>query len=159
MFFLHLGFVSDNDVLQGVVNSPSSADFLLCTKVSNSEGVNPIVGFAIYYNPTSIISLLGSAQVVSLPVLSCSYVPAIEKLNLEHDEEVESSIKKVILPKIWELASIFIILFQMISEPFDLHIHQILKQIDALPVLKLSLKEEKSPQECYEVSHTNFTRN
>lgn len=87
---------TDNDLLQGVVNSPSSADYLLCTKVSSSEDLNPIVGFAVYYNPTSIIALLANAQVVSLPVLSCSYVPAIENLDLEDGEQADYPIRKVI---------------------------------------------------------------
>jgi hypothetical protein len=44
-----------------------------------------------------------------------------------------------------------IIYFQLLKEPFDVHIKKFLKHNVSQPILKLGLNADPSPQECMEV--------
>ncbi|KAF2878759.1 hypothetical protein ILUMI_27410 [Ignelater luminosus] len=124
----------DDDLLNLIVNQPSTADYLVCTKLASSnEKLNPVIGFGVYYDPTSIISLLANGQVVSSLIASFASLPYTEDLMPEDIENFNSPLKK------------------MLSEPFDLQIQKILKQASSQPILKISGNTERTQQECYEL--------
>lgn len=76
---------------------PTCAEYLVCTKVLNSETSNTVVGFALYYEPTSIIAILSDGSVVTLGILAETIAPidqSIIKSELE-DSQICSPLKKV----------------------------------------------------------------
>lgn len=89
-------FYVDDDILHIIVNQPSTADYLVCTKLASSnEKLNPVIGFGIYYDPTSIITLLANGQVVSSLIASFASLPYTEDLLPEDIENFNSPLKKV----------------------------------------------------------------
>ncbi|KAI4454450.1 nucleoporin nup84-related [Holotrichia oblita] len=115
-------------------NLTSTAEYLICTKMATSEEVNPVIGFAIYYNPPSILALLGNGQLVSLTLAALFMIPTPDVLPTDNLETMTSPLK------------------QMLSEPFDVVIQKILKQSTTQPILKLpSTGPEPTQQECYEL--------
>lgn len=77
-----------------IVNQQCTADYLLCTKTASSASVNPVIGFGVYYNPTSIITLLAQGQVVSSLAVSFS-LSSDEELQTEDIENFNTPLKKV----------------------------------------------------------------
>ncbi|KAF7282099.1 hypothetical protein GWI33_003216 [Rhynchophorus ferrugineus] len=120
--------------------NPSSAEYLLCTKTVNSDKANPVTGFTIYYEPTSIISLLSDGSVVTLGILTA---PLASKENniLSNDDDKTSN--RILSP-----------LKKMLNEPFDEYIQKILKKSSSQPVLKLSSTLNNTPEECYDLLQT-----
>ncbi|CAH1129598.1 unnamed protein product [Ceutorhynchus assimilis] len=125
----------DQSPSSDIFNNPSAAEYLVCTKTSASRKSNPVIGFAVYYEPTSIISLLSDGSVVTMALLSAPIVPKSEMSFLEKDGEgeVKSPLKK------------------MLNEPFDQYIQKILKKGSSRPLLKLSSTSSNTPEECYDL--------
>ncbi|KAK5638860.1 hypothetical protein RI129_013155 [Pyrocoelia pectoralis] len=123
----------DENFMERLVNDSSTVDYVLCTKMATSSKVNPVIGFSVYYNPTSMIALLGKGQLVSMLLLSFTPLPCTYDLLPEDIESFKSPLKK------------------MLSEPFDMQIYKILRQATSQPILKLSGTENLSQQECYEL--------
>ncbi|XP_056634772.1 nuclear pore complex protein Nup88 [Diorhabda sublineata] len=109
----------------------SKAEYLVCTKTATSENSNPVIGFALYYEPPSIITLLSDGSVVTLGVLLGSSLPNVEDIILE--EDVTSPLKK------------------MLQEPFEKYIENILKKTSTQPILKLPNVNENNQENCYEL--------
>lgn len=128
---LHTFLSSDglDDSMVDILQQQSSADYLICTKTANSQSLNPVIGFSVYYDPMSILTLLANNQLVTLPVVSLPLLPSAEEIQKEHLEPMTSPMK------------------QMLSNPFDAHIQNILKKIGSQPILKLSSSAECSQQD------------
>ncbi|KAF5291611.1 hypothetical protein FQA39_LY14333 [Lamprigera yunnana] len=123
----------DESLMEQLVTQPSSAEYLLCTKTASSNKINPVIGFSLYYDPTSTIMLLAKGQVISTLLLSFASLPNIDDFLPENLTDMNTPLKK------------------MLSEPFDLQIYKILKQASSQPILKLSDSGSNSQQECYEL--------
>lgn len=123
----------EDDLLEAIVNQPSTADYLLCTKMTSSKNINPIIGFALYYDPISVMALLAQGQLVSLLMVAFSRVDVTDDYELEDIGAFNSPLKK------------------MLSEPFDSKIQRILKDVPYQPIIKVSHIREHSQEECYEL--------
>ncbi|KAJ8951120.1 hypothetical protein NQ318_021564 [Aromia moschata] len=143
---VHSVTITSLDDLQSFVNGPedvdpapdlfqssSTAEYLLCTKTSVSERANPVLGFSLYYEPTSVITLLNDGSLVTLAILYASLPPKIEDLRIKDDEEFNSPLKK------------------MLKEPFDQYIQKILMKASSQPLLKLSSSTTQSQEQYYEL--------
>ncbi|XP_025831243.1 nuclear pore complex protein Nup88 [Agrilus planipennis] len=124
-------FSGPEDDLENVVNERSSADYLLCTKIANSDNKNPVIGFALYYNPPSVLVLLSNGQLVVLS-LAPSLIHNYGDIDYDNIDNLDSPLKK------------------MLREPFDVYVQRILKQAKNQPILKLS-GGNHTQQECYEL--------
>lgn len=78
-----------------LLTNPSVAEYLICTKTLSSSDKNPVIGFSVYHKPTSVVSLLANGQLVSLALLTNTFLPAIEDLGEHAIEEMNSPLKKV----------------------------------------------------------------
>lgn len=59
------------------------------------EKRNPVIGFSLYYEPTSVVALLANGDLVSLALLTSSLLPPLENLETCDAEELQSPLKKV----------------------------------------------------------------
>ncbi|XP_044260478.1 nuclear pore complex protein Nup88 isoform X2 [Tribolium madens] len=116
-----------------IFNSESKAEYLVCTKTSNSEKTNPVIGFSLYYEPTSLIAILADGNLVTLGILTAEVLPKIEDLALGDKQETNSPLKK------------------MLREPFDINIQKLLKRSSNQPILKLGGDGKHSQKECHEL--------
>lgn len=126
-----LSMPEDETSVDDIFANTSKAEYLVCTKTATSENTNPVIGFALYYEPPSIITLLSDGSVVTLGVLLCSSLPNVENIILE--EDVTSPLKK------------------MLKEPFEKYIENILKKTSTQPILKLPNVHENNQENCYEL--------
>lgn len=85
-----------DDPLIDLFAQPSTAEYLVCTKSGSSEKANPVVGFSLYHEPTSIVSLLADGQLVTLALITTAPLPALEDLGDNAIEELNSPLKKVV---------------------------------------------------------------
>ncbi|KAL1501464.1 hypothetical protein ABEB36_006780 [Hypothenemus hampei] len=133
---LHSYITSSEDVepTSDLFVNPSSSEYLICTRTLASEKSNPVLGFALYYEPTSVIALLNDSSVFTLGILPAA-IEDNEKLLLDalDKTEVQSPLKK------------------MLNEPFDQYIQKILKKGCSRPLLKLSSTSGDGPDERYEL--------
>lgn len=59
--------ISDStQIIDDVFVNCSSVEYVMCTKVSNSNDTNSILGFTIYYEPKSVIVFLSDGDLISL---------------------------------------------------------------------------------------------
>ncbi|KAL3270648.1 hypothetical protein HHI36_021177 [Cryptolaemus montrouzieri] len=116
-----------------IFSTSSTPEYLVCTKTTTTKSCNPVVGFSVYYNPNSIITLLANGSLLSLALMNTSALPKLEKLTLHSEKVVESPIKEVL------------------KMPFDQYIHNLLKKAESHPIIKLSRNEEHSLKECHEL--------
>uniref|UniRef100_A0A1Y1L9A3 Nucleoporin Nup88 n=1 Tax=Photinus pyralis TaxID=7054 RepID=A0A1Y1L9A3_PHOPY len=123
----------DENFMEQLVNEASTVEYVVCTKTATSNKINPVIGFSIYYNPPSMVALLGNGQLISMLLLSFTSLPCTYDFLPEDIENFKSPLKK------------------MLSEPFDVQIYKILKQAASQPILKLNNSENHSQQECYEL--------
>ncbi|KAG5891444.1 hypothetical protein JTB14_019922 [Gonioctena quinquepunctata] len=132
-FMIVMNFhITDVDPTPDIFMRPTKAEYLLCTKTATSEKVNPVIGFALYYEPTAIIALLGNRSLVTLGVLYAADPPKIGDMA-DENEGGTSPLKK------------------MLQEPFDQYIQKILKKTSTQPVLKLHSSGEHTQEQCYEL--------
>ncbi|XP_050302097.1 nuclear pore complex protein Nup88 [Anthonomus grandis grandis] len=126
---------ADTDPTSDIFINPSSAEYLVCTKTTSSTKSNPVMGFSLYYEPTSIITLLGDGSVVTLGILAAPIAKKDNLLGLHggDGENVQSPLKK------------------MLNEPFDQYIQHILKKGASGPLLKLSSTTNNTPEETYDL--------
>lgn len=68
---------------------------MICTKVASSEIVNPVIGFSLYYEPSSILVLLANGQLVSLSLATLFTIPVPDLSEPEELEVMNSPLKKV----------------------------------------------------------------
>lgn len=107
----------------------SKTEYLVCTKTASSDDVNYILGFSVFYEPSSIITLLADGTVISLSVL---YTRKVDRL--------ESSGNEATMPY-----------KKMLSEPFDQYIQNILSKASTQLILKLPLKADHSQEQLYKL--------
>lgn len=69
---------------------------MICTKTSTSENINPVIGFALYHNPTCALTLLKNGQLVTLAVVTMPLLPSAEELEKNDMENMTSPLKKVV---------------------------------------------------------------
>ncbi|XP_019869929.2 nuclear pore complex protein Nup88 [Aethina tumida] len=126
-------FVSSEleEIDSDVFNKSSQAEYLVCTKTASSDVCNPVVGFALHHEPSSIITLLADGSLVTLGILT-AVLPPVEPPTRKNVSAVESPLRT------------------MLREPFDHYIQSILKKASTQPILKLN-SGEKSVEECYEL--------
>ncbi|KAJ8975477.1 hypothetical protein NQ317_019805 [Molorchus minor] len=118
----------DLDPSREIFQMPSKAEYIVCTKTSSSEKVNPVIGFSLYYEPTSIIALLGDGSLVTLAILYAPLPPKIEDLHMEDREEYHSPLKK------------------MLEEPFDEYIQKVLKKVYDAAGFEASIFSQSHPR-------------
>lgn len=82
-----------------IFSNQTSAEYLVCTKTSNTTTSNPIVGFSLYYEPTSVIAMLSDGSVVTMGIMSAALPPKTEDILLDQ-VEVQSPLKKVYIPSL-----------------------------------------------------------
>ncbi|RZC36256.1 nuclear pore complex protein Nup88, partial [Asbolus verrucosus] len=98
-----------------------------------------MIGFSLYYEPTSLIAILADGSLLSLGILTAEILPRIEELQIEEEKtDVSSPLKK------------------MLREPFDHNIQKILKRSSNQPILKLGGDGKHSQKECYEVGNSEI---
>lgn len=125
---------NDQDNLIDLFKVNSSAEYLLCTKTTASSASNPVIGFSICYDPLSVVILLANGRIISLAIVSLPLLPSSEDLEVRNLEAMETPLKK------------------MLSNPFDVIIQKILKNINSQPILMLSSTNANyNQQECYEL--------
>lgn len=78
-----------------VFKESSTIEHLICSKNETNNKANPVIGFALYYEPASVVTLLTNGEVVSLALLSTSLLPPLENLAICDAEELQSPLKKV----------------------------------------------------------------
>ncbi|XP_046386205.1 nuclear pore complex protein Nup88 [Ischnura elegans] len=153
----------DEDLdMPALSHESSSAEYLICTRttsqalISSSEQVqdekiNPVFGlcFSIHQPPSSLICLLSTGEVVSLP-LTTVYLPPIPVT--EDSTSVSSLLPPPPLPALSshsggtaELTG------KLLREPFDSQIKKFLKPQNTQPILKLCPEANPTPQECLEL--------
>ncbi|XP_044763811.1 nuclear pore complex protein Nup88 isoform X2 [Coccinella septempunctata] len=137
---VHVGCMEDlqkfvvSEDSSDVFNIPSTVEYLVCTKTSSTKNQNPVIGFSVYYNPNSIITLLANGCFMSLALINAEIViPKLEQLVLQDTETAAPSMQ------------------DMMKMPFNQHILKLLKKADSHPILKLSKNEEHSLKECHEL--------
>lgn len=91
----HYYLFSDADPTSDIFIRPSNAEYLVCTKTTSSEKANPVIGFSVYHEPTSIITLLSDGSLVTLGILYASILPKTEDINVNDNKEINSPLKKV----------------------------------------------------------------
>lgn len=57
--------------------------------------MNPVLGFSLFHCPTTIIILLGSGQMVTLPLVSTMLLPSTNELDFLNADNIDSPLKKV----------------------------------------------------------------
>lgn len=72
-------------------------EYLICTKTASSEKTNPIIGFSLYHEPSSVISLLSDGNLVTFGVLYETCLPELEELTIVDDPDANSPLKRVIV--------------------------------------------------------------
>ncbi|KAJ3651979.1 hypothetical protein Zmor_017982 [Zophobas morio] len=131
---IYINGSTENQPMDDIFNQESKAEYLVCTKTSASENTNPIIGFALYYEPTSLISILADGNLLSLGILTAEILPTIEELEVEDKKgDVPSPLKK------------------MLRDPFDHNIQKLLRRSSNQPILKLGGEGKHSQKECYEL--------
>lgn len=85
----------DADNLLPALNVKSSAEYILCTHASGCSKVNPVLGFSLLHCPTAMVALLGTGQVVTLPLVSALLLTPSEQANYGNLENIASPLKKV----------------------------------------------------------------
>lgn len=88
-FFLDVNPTSD------IFASSSKVEYLICTKAATSEKTNPVIGFSLYHEPSSVIALLSDGNLVTLGVLFIATLQSLEDLTLIEDNEAHSPLKRV----------------------------------------------------------------
>ncbi|CAH1987725.1 unnamed protein product [Acanthoscelides obtectus] len=116
----------DVDPPPDLLEEPSKAEYLVCTKTASLEKVNPVIGFSIYYKPASIMVLLADGSFITLELLYTPILPAM-------GDGSNSSLK------------------ELLKEPFDQYIQNILKKASSQPVLKLPAGGEQNLEQSYEI--------
>ncbi|XP_030766061.1 nuclear pore complex protein Nup88 [Sitophilus oryzae] len=129
----------DSSPTSDIFIHPSTAEYLVCTKTANSNKTNTVIGFSLYYHPTSVIVLLSDSSVITLGILSS---PVIRKSDDKFTKEVTDNLD-VQSP-----------LKKMLTDSFDAYIQKILKKASSQPILKLSSASNNSPEECYDLLQT-----
>ncbi|CAG9814830.1 unnamed protein product [Phaedon cochleariae] len=126
---------SQEDPTSDIFINPSRAEYMVCTKTVSSQKVNPVIGFALYYEPPAIITLLSDGNLVTLGVMYTSDMPKIEDLTVHEDDDI----------------AIHSPLRKMLQEPFDQYIQKILKKTSTQPILKLASTGKTNQEQCYEL--------
>lgn len=85
----------ENETLLDVFKEPSTIEHLICCKNELVDKTNPVIGFSVYYEPTSVVALLANGELVSLALMSKSLLPPLENLETCNAEELQSPLKKV----------------------------------------------------------------
>lgn len=87
---------SDDTALVDVFTQSSTAEYVVCTKSGSSKELNPIIGFSLYHEPTSVVSLLADGQLVTLALITTAPLPTVEDFGENAIEELNSPLKKVL---------------------------------------------------------------
>ncbi|ALC46389.1 mbo [Drosophila busckii] len=74
---------AEHDLL--VLSTPSSAEYILCTKFDSSEHINAVLGIALLQMPAGLVLLLSSGQVISLKLVIDAQLLMSAKQQLTRD--------------------------------------------------------------------------
>ncbi|KAK7873136.1 hypothetical protein R5R35_006360 [Gryllus longicercus] len=134
-------FVNTDDAFT-LLETPSTslasvAEYVVCTRTSTTETPAPVLGLAFSQNPTVVVvMLLGSGEVLSLP-LPTVILPELSSGSNQYQPppgiEFTSPLK------------------QILKEPFDTRIKNVLKRNSTQPILKLSSGGNPTPRETLEL--------
>lgn len=127
-------FDSEEDDIESLfpaMGERSTAEYLVCTNTAGGDKSNPVLGAAMVYNPGGLIALLGSGQVLSLPIGTVFYPGGVEN-KIDRNNAV-SPTKKIL------------------KQPFDEYIKTFLKPTLTQPILQLPQKSKLEPHEYLEI--------
>jgi hypothetical protein len=88
------GVFSDSPPLE-LLSQPSSAEYLICTRISSSSPLAPILGLAVTSFPSVLITLLSSGEVVSLNLVPVP-LPQLLSTRALNGNQVTNSCLKVV---------------------------------------------------------------
>lgn len=127
----------DDSISNDLFNVPSSCEHLICTKMGMLKHFNPVVGFSLYYNQSSLITLLADGNLISLPIRT-SFTPApIEPLDKS---------MSILSPK-----------KKHAEVSLEEYVENLLKKANLNPVMKLSKKENYSIEDSYQMILSSST--
>ncbi|KAM7349949.1 nuclear pore complex protein Nup88 isoform 2-T2 [Cochliomyia hominivorax] len=122
------------------LSTPSHAEYIVCTKIDNSDNINAVLGFVLMQMPSCAVLLLSSGQVISLKLVidpkliqDCLTKPKDDNALTKTDNAQQTQLNQVLGPS------------------FIDHIKNILKRTVTQPILSLDKSANPSPQECYEL--------
>lgn len=147
-------FVNSKNADESLVDAfkeSTTIEHLICSKNEATDETNTIVGFSLYYEPASVVALLSNGELVSLALLSSSLLPPLDSLDVCDAEDLQSPLKKVCNAIFLLLIQCYLLLLQMLREPFDAYLQKILKQATTQPILKLPSNSDANQQQCLEV--------
>lgn len=86
---------ADVNPTSDIFATPSKVEYLVCTKTASSAKANPVIGFSVYQEPSSIITLLSDGSLITLGMLYTTTLPTLEDLTIVGDDEAHSPLKRV----------------------------------------------------------------
>lgn len=141
IFFLHCNI--DSKVLDPPsFSNPSHAEYLVCTKALDCNKLNVILGFVLLQNPSGLLLILGSGQIVSLGVITDPGIFRNKIINTT--ENTSSVVTEGGHSSIVELPKIF-------NQCFESHIKNILTSDVQQPLLKLDNVSEPTLKDSLEL--------
>lgn len=93
--YILLIFFVDVNPTSDIFASSSKVEYLVCTKTASSEKTNPVIGFSLYHEPSSIITLLSDGNLITLGVMFTASLPNMDNLSIIEDDEAHSPLKRV----------------------------------------------------------------
>lgn len=93
-YYFSIVFLSDIPCVD-VLKQCSSAEYLICTKTSSLEILNPVIGFTLCYEPITLLALLADKKVVTLSLMETTLLPSNEDIENVVMEDMSSPLKKV----------------------------------------------------------------
>ncbi|EDV94466.1 nuclear pore complex protein Nup88 [Drosophila grimshawi] len=69
---------------QLILTTPSSAEYILCTKFDSTEHTNPVLGIALLQMPAGLVLLLSSGQVISLKLVIDAQLLVTVREKVQH---------------------------------------------------------------------------
>ncbi|XP_077286463.1 nuclear pore complex protein Nup88 [Arctopsyche grandis] len=128
------------DILPSL-NSTSTIEYIICTKTSKMENINPPAGICVTYSTHALISILADGRLVVKPLDVSG--PGEMLFNDSLDAiKADSSLNR---------SNLTMSLNEMHKVPFNNQIHQLLKHELSQPLLKMSSNTEPDAQECFEL--------
>ncbi|XP_055372095.1 nuclear pore complex protein Nup88 [Condylostylus longicornis] len=132
------------------LNIPSSAEYIVCTKVKEDDHtINAVLGCTLFHMPSGIVLLLGSGEVISLNVIidPSVLIDSMRQLTISPSKsDINSTLSNANSP-----------IQKIMKESFVLHISNILKRTVSQPILSLDKNADLSPEEMYKILSQSIT--
>ena len=115
-----------------LLDIPSHAEYIVCTKALNSNKINPVIGFSLFTSPAGFVLLLGSGQLLTFNLIADpDFLREIRANKREYSKKNETPINN--------------------GQAFVVFISNILMSEVSTPILKLDKSSEPSAKEMLEL--------